>query len=427
MFQKNGRVETTVPSPASGFPFYSLRPTTPWKHREAIVNGIRLHFVQAEPSRPVLYPHFDHQSDSFHAGQPTSTFEASNAATTTADAILTIPRAPPLLMLLHGFPEFFFSWRYQITAFAASGYRVVAPDLRGYNLSEKPLNGYSINVLAEDVRQLILHVESKEQSSSPNGENTKAIGECYKSPVYLMGHDWGGIIAGAVAALYPDVVSKIILVDAPHLAALEKARLQRRTVPPSRLMSIGNFLRFCPPLIPELVLGYNRSWLLSNLFFPASRARCDEDRENLSGLPTESICCSFSTATSTSTAETLEEELYRDAMSQPGAVTCMIAYFRSLSTSLRQCRAHDKILCPVMVLAESNSENDCDPALARSHVDCLQETCERPVELFLIQRSRQSDSRHRRCWIHQDESDQVNRCVLQFLRRRGVMRKETQL
>jgi pimeloyl-ACP methyl ester carboxylesterase len=357
---------------------------------------------------------FDRQQESFSAGQQTD-----NAAAVGDETTIPMPRSPPLLVLLHGFPEFYLSWKLQITTFAASGYRVVAPDLRGYNLSEKPLSGYTINTLAEDIRQLILHVQSIGQPSVLNGDSTTAKGESPSSPVYLMGHDWGGVIAGAVAALCPNVVSKIVLVESTHLAALEDARIRRRTVPSSRLMSIGGVLRFCPPVIPELLLGYNRSWLLSNLFFPASRGMCDEVRDNPPVAHTESICCSSSTAASTATAETLEEQLYRDAMSQPLAVTCMLAYFRSLSKSLRQCRAHDKIRCPVMMIY-----SDCDAALARSHVECLQQTCERPVELFLVHRSKQSEPHHRRYWIHQEEPEQANRCVLRFLRAGGVTEKE---
>jgi pimeloyl-ACP methyl ester carboxylesterase len=80
----------------------------------------------------------------------------------------------PLLLLLHGFPERWFSWRAQIPALAAEGYRVVAPDLRGYGLSDKPASGYEITDLAQDVASLIA-----------------ALGE---ESATVIGHDWGGAI-----------------------------------------------------------------------------------------------------------------------------------------------------------------------------------------------------------------------------------------
>jgi pimeloyl-ACP methyl ester carboxylesterase len=83
----------------------------------------------------------------------------------------------PLIVLLHGFPEFWYGWRLQIAPLAAAGFRVVAPDLRGYNLSSKPegVASYDISLLADDVRKLI----------HERGAQT----------AMLVGHDWGGSIA----------------------------------------------------------------------------------------------------------------------------------------------------------------------------------------------------------------------------------------
>src|SRR5829696_83120 len=85
--------------------------------------------------------------------------------------------AGPLVLLLHGFPEFWYAWRHQIPALAAAGYRVVAPDMRGYNTSAKPpgVGNYTIDKLVGDVRGLVRHL----------GEERATV----------VGHDWGGAVA----------------------------------------------------------------------------------------------------------------------------------------------------------------------------------------------------------------------------------------
>src|SRR6516164_3914148 len=133
---------------------------TGWEHREAAVNEVRLHYVEAG--------------------------------------------AGPLVILLHGFPEFWYSWRHQIPALVAAGYRVIAPDQRGYNLSAKPrrVGAYRIEELAADVAGLIQHA----------GESRATV----------VGHDWGGLVAWHFAMQYPDRVDKLIALNAPHPAAFRR-------------------------------------------------------------------------------------------------------------------------------------------------------------------------------------------------------------
>ena len=104
----------------------------------------------------------------------------------------------PLIVLLHGFPEFWYGWRLQIQPLAAAGFRVVAPDTRGYNLSSKPdgVKAYDVGLLAADIRDLI-H-ERGEQSA------------------LLVGHDWGGSIAWATAMNHPEVVERLAILNAAH-------------------------------------------------------------------------------------------------------------------------------------------------------------------------------------------------------------------
>src|SRR5574338_156980 len=100
-------------------------------------------------------------------------------------AVQAGPQDGPLLILLHGFPEFWYSWRKQIGPLAEAGFRVLAPDMRGYNLSDKPkgLDAYRLDVLAGDVVGLM-----------------DALG---RSKAAVVGHDWGGLVAWGVAAYHP--------------------------------------------------------------------------------------------------------------------------------------------------------------------------------------------------------------------------------
>ena len=101
----------------------------------------------------------------------------------------------PLVILLHGFPEFWYGWRHQIEPLAAAGFRVLVPDQRGYNLSSKPegLRAYTLDVLADDVLGL-----------------ATALGQ---STFSIVGHDWGGALAWHLAARNPDRISRAVILN----------------------------------------------------------------------------------------------------------------------------------------------------------------------------------------------------------------------
>ncbi|KAL6728946.1 hypothetical protein Aduo_000047 [Ancylostoma duodenale] len=103
----------------------------------------------------------------------------------------------PLLLMLHGFPEFWYSWRFQLKHFA-NKYRCVALDQRGYNLSDKPSHteDYHIDFLIADVREV-----------------AEKLG--YKKFI-LMGHDWGAVVAWKFALVYPELLEKLIILNVPH-------------------------------------------------------------------------------------------------------------------------------------------------------------------------------------------------------------------
>src|SRR5215207_1913622 len=106
----------------------------------------------------------------------------------------------PLVLMLHGFPEFWYSWRHQLPALAAAGYRGVAPDLRGYNESDKPpgVASYRSDKLVGDAAGLI--------------ESLRA------GPAVVVGHDWGGVIAWLLVMRRPDLVRGLVVLNAPHPA-----------------------------------------------------------------------------------------------------------------------------------------------------------------------------------------------------------------
>jgi epoxide hydrolase 4 len=186
----------------------------------------------------------------------------------------------PLMLMLHGFPDFWYVWRQQIPAFA-SEYKVVAADLRGYNESEKPAarEDYQISTLVEDIKGII-----------------QGLG--YERCI-LVGHDWGGAIAWRLADRYPELLEGLIILNMPHPARF----LEGLKTLPQLLKSWYIFL-FQLPLVPE--------WLLS--------------RRNFKPL----VQLLEQTSVSSTASSPEDREAYRLAVAQPGALTAMLNYYRNL-------------------------------------------------------------------------------------------------
>ena len=134
----------------------------------------------------------------------------------------------PLIVLLHGFPEFWYGWRQQIEPLAAAGFRVVAPDMRGYNLSSRPdgVAAYDTDQLAADIRGLI-HERGAESA-------------------LLVGHDWGGSVAWATAMNHPEVVDRLAILNAAH-----PRKLSQGLHHPGQLRKSWYFFFFDLPELPE--------------------------------------------------------------------------------------------------------------------------------------------------------------------------------
>lgn len=199
--------------------------------------------------------------------------------------------AGPPVVFLHGFPEFWYSWRYQLPAVAAAGYRAVAPDLRGYNESDKPpgVRHYRADRLIADVAGLIEHLGG--------------------GPAVVVGHDWGGIIAWLLAMRRPDLVRGLVVMNAPHPATfpaeLPKAR---------QLFRSWYAFFFQLPWLPEALLRFQNFALLGR----ALRAGPAASRQ--------------------------DERRYKAALGRPGALSAAINYYRA---AFRYRRDEARLVRPI--------------------------------------------------------------------------------
>jgi pimeloyl-ACP methyl ester carboxylesterase len=132
----------------------------------------------------------------------------------------------PLVLLLHGFPQFWWTWRSQLTGLAAAGFHVVAPDLRGYGASDKPPRGYDLPTLSADVAALV-----------------RALGE---QDAVVVGHDWGGLLGWTMAALHPRTVRRLVVLSMAH-----PRRLRAAMTDPAQRRASRYALGFQVPRLPE--------------------------------------------------------------------------------------------------------------------------------------------------------------------------------
>ncbi|MBX3226400.1 MAG: alpha/beta fold hydrolase [Labilithrix sp.] len=149
----------------------------------------------------------------------------------------------PLVVFLHGFPEFWWSWRHQLTALRDAGYWAVAPDMRGYGGSDKPweVGAYEIERLAGDVAGLI-----------------RALG---REKAFVVGHDWGAVVAWAFAMEHPDLLDRLAILNVPHpLQMLKGLRTLRQ------LMKSWYMFFFQLPKVPELSIAARDHELLRKTF-----------------------------------------------------------------------------------------------------------------------------------------------------------------
>ncbi|MBA1154898.1 alpha/beta fold hydrolase [Microvirga mediterraneensis] len=187
----------------------------------------------------------------------------------------------PLVILLHGFPEFWWGWRYQIGPLAEAGFRVLVPDQRGYSLSDKPegRRAYDLDRLAKDVVGL-----------------ADALG---REKFSVVGHDWGGLVAWWTASRYPDRVDRLVVLNAPHPAVA------------------GSYMRSHPSqMLRSLYVGFFQIPFLPEAMLSANGYRSLKDALRRTSRP------------GTFSAEDLAQ--YEKAWARPGAVTTMLNWYRAL-------------------------------------------------------------------------------------------------
>jgi pimeloyl-ACP methyl ester carboxylesterase len=271
-----------------------------------------------------------------------------------------------LVLLLHGFPEFWYSWRHQIPILSKH-FKVVAPDMRGYNESDKPAGvaNYSTSLLVQDMKSL--------------------IGALGKSKAVVVGHDWGGAVAWNLAMMAPEFVDKLVILNCPHPLALIQSYLSMNF---RQLQRSWYVFFFQQPEAPERILSRDN--------FEFLRMMLQGSAVNKKAFSTEDM------------------NKFVEAWSKPGALTASINYYRAnmnpaqimVMTKDQQdtiSKRFHKVKCPTLVIWGEN-----DAALDKSLTLGMEKYVEGPYEIKYIK-----NCGH---WVQQEASDQVNKLLLDFLK-----------
>ncbi len=262
----------------------------------------------------------------------------------------------PLALLLHGFPECWYSWRHQLP-FLAEKFTTVAPDLRGYNLSDKPpgVSSYFMEKLLGDIQGLIEFFGEKKAT--------------------IIAHDWGGVIAWDLAAFHPEVVDRLVILNAPHpLAYLRE--LKRN---PRQKKSSWYIFMFQLPFLPEWYMRRGGFQMLERVY---------------SGWVLRK--------------DTFSEEdirLFKEAMGQPGCLKAAINYYRGLFRNpgrFRRLREYPRIQVPTQIIWAEN-----DRALTNELTRELDPYFTVPPEIRYVPRCSH--------WVQQEQPDRVNQYLEEFL------------
>ncbi len=268
------------------------------------------------------------------------------------------PRAP-LVVLLHGFPEFWYSWRHQLVALAAD-FHVVAADLRGYGGSEKPETGYDMATLAADIDALLAVLTAGEEP---------------QRPVTLVGHDWGGVVAWATASLHPERISKLVAIDAPHPLAYLRGAFRH----PGQLVRSWYIAMFQVPGLFEWQYRRDPYAMMARMLRGSAVQRDTFPREEI--------------------------QHYVDAMADERVLPRALAYYRALPGAvafLDDLRA--PVPMPTLVLWGAG-----DPALATSLIDDCRAVVTGSFEARVF-----ADAGH---WLQQERPAEVSAAIAEFAAR----------
>ena len=270
------------------------------------------------------------------------------------------PKSGAPVILLHGFPEFWYGWRKQIPALVDAGCRVIVPDQRGYNLSDKPkgVKAYSVHTLVEDVIGLIDALDYEK--------------------VNLVGHDWGAVVSWVLANKYPERLHHLGILNVPHPAVMK---------------------RFLQRDLEQL----RRSWYV--FFFqlpwlPEAGMRANDWRGAVRALRGSGKIHTF-------TDEDIEK--YKEAWSQPGAITAMINWYRAVIRYQPPIPKDPRIRVPTLMMWGTK-----DFALSHRMARPSMDYCDEGNLIFF------PDATH---WVQRDAADEVNHYLVDFIfdRKNDVM------
>ncbi len=263
------------------------------------------------------------------------------------------PADGPLVLLLHGFPEFWYGWRHQIQPLAEAGFRVLAPDQRGYNRSDKPprVQDYAVDVLVRDVIGLIDWAE----------RDTAAV----------VGHDWGAMVAWWTALQYPHRVERLGILNVPHPHVFQRTLSSS----PRQLAKSWYAGAFQVPLMPETALRLGGKRTVSRLFQASSNPG------------------SFTPA---------DIDAYWEAYQRPGALTGMINWYRAYARKPPATPASWRVDKPTAIIWGRR-----DPFLDASMVEPSLALCTRG-QLHWI-----DEATH---WVQHDARERVSAYLLASLR-----------
>lgn len=271
-----------------------------------------------------------------------------------------------LVILLHGFPEFWYSWRYQIPVLARH-FKVVAPDLRGYNQSDKPATGYDLATLASDIKGLIENLGYDR--------------------AHIVGHDFGGAIAWRFAQMFPYRLNRLAILSAPHPSRFAANLIQDL----NQLRRSWYIFAFQVPRLPEWLIQQNLTSFVQTVFRGLAVRKGVFTRET--------------------------SAMYEAALRQPGAIASALKYYRQLFSppawvstawSTMPSGLPESIAAPTLVLWGEE-----DAVLSRRIAEDLRHAVSASFELKFL-----SNCGH---WIQQENPQTVNRELLTFF---GMLEEE---
>jgi epoxide hydrolase 4 len=263
-------------------------------------------------------------------------------------------KGPRLVVLLHGWPEFWYSWRYQLPVLSEE-YTVIAPDLRGFNLSDKPkgVENYQTKEVIKDIAALIRHV----------GFESAAI----------VGHDWGGAVAWHFATAYPEMTEQLAILNCPH----PKIMMQHMLKNPRQVMKSWYILSFQIPFLPEFIVDN----LLKTIYLNNVRGWMHHP-ENMTDK---------------------DIDAYVQAFREKDAIASSIGYYRAgLQKGFAKNLMNEKVTVPVRIIWGRD-----DKALGAEMNDDLHTVISGPYDIKYL-----DNCSH---WTQIDQPEAVNDLLLDFL------------